>query len=100
MSRAIQTPAITPALAANTPHGLCGGLWRVLSNEFAPEIKRGEHVLLSAEHEPAPGDIVAVPAQNEHGFRLARHTPGGEFLAVVAVVSMRGFFRLSEQEGA
>lgn len=69
------------------PTAICGRFWRVSTDEFAPEIKPGELVLLSAEAEPAPGDVVAVPAPGGRGFRLARFALGGAALAVVAAVA-------------
>jgi hypothetical protein len=70
-------PKAAPSLAY-----LKARTWRVESDKFEPEILRGDCVLLDVGM-PKPGDIVAVPADNDLGFHLASFKPGMDVLARV-----------------
>lgn len=61
---------------------LCCTCHTVLTDAFAPKLKRGDLVYLTADVEPHAGDVVAVAAPHEPGFTLAWHEPGQEVQAV------------------
>ena len=88
VANALPVDTTTPAFGA-APAGLCSRFWRVMTDEFAPEIKRGELVQLSTYAEPLPGEVVAIRAENQHGFNLSRFTFGSEALAVAVAVHIK-----------
>jgi hypothetical protein len=70
---------------APKPDHLLGRTWQVTTPQFEPEISRGDYVALDTKI-PESGDIVAIQADNNLGFRLGFFEPGMDVLARVASV--------------
>lgn len=61
----------------------------LITDEFAPPLKRGEFVFLDLNATANPGDLVAVKGSEYPGYRLEYYTPGVNYFAVGIGVGKR-----------